>query len=616
MKLTIRDRVSILLLAAIGMSGVVGIVGWLALDHVRIGGAVDENIRRYVALQVDAAPPPLFLVEAGMHLHQVAVTADPERRRADWQEFQKHRHQFDSALTHHDSALAGSPVLPYLHASVDPMRDFLRELDGKFAPLVAAGDREGMMEFLDRVYAPAHERHDSLNEVLMGHLDSVIAVDRADAQRSVRLRVGSALAVFLLFTALMVFLLFHVRGLLSDSVVFERLARNAAVNILLADLDGKIVYANELSMRTLRSIAHLLPCRPEEIVGRSIDIFHSDPGRIRAILSDPANLPHVATIPLGDEWMTLTIVAVRDEKDRYIGPMLCWDLATTRVKSGRHVEAVAAHAERLQGTAAELAAGADSVLASSRSTEAASRESAASVSEADRELSMMAAGAEEMSASVAEIARNVSEAARVAREAARTTAEVDTRIRDLGASSAEITKVVNVISDIADQTKLLALNATIEAARAGETGKGFAVVASEVKALAQQTGGATEDIGNMVGNIHRDVAASVEAMAKVSEVVARIESLQTAVAAAVEQQNATAREIAQGVGSSARAVRRISDAAKELSDASGMATVSAERGSRAASELAAVSRELGEATRELSETEARLAEERQRFLAG
>ena len=70
--------------------------------------------------------------------------------------------------------------------------------------------------------------------------------------------------------------------------------------------------------------------------------------------------------------------------------------------------------------------------------------------------------------------------------------------------------MVELINSIASQTNLLALNATIEAARAGEAGKGFAVVASEVKALANQTAKATEDIAAQVANIQ---AATGEAVA-------------------------------------------------------------------------------------------------------
>jgi methyl-accepting chemotaxis protein len=110
------------------------------------------------------------------------------------------------------------------------------------------------------------------------------------------------------------------------------LVENVPINILLADLDLNIVYANPASVKTLKTIEKLLPCKVENIVGQSIDIFHKDPAYQRKILSNPRNFPHEAIIQLGDEKLELLVSATYDEKGTYMGPMVSWEVVTERVK--------------------------------------------------------------------------------------------------------------------------------------------------------------------------------------------------------------------------------------------------------------------------------------------
>ena len=101
-------------------------------------------------------------------------------------------------------------------------------------------------------------------------------------------------------------------------------------------------------------------------------------------------------------------------------------------------------------------------------------------------------------------------------------------VQGLLSVSEEIEKFVGVIRDISDQTNLLALNAAIEAARAGETGRGFAVVADEVRNLARKASEASDEIGNLVGEISRQTQVA-------SDDIGQVQSLSSDVVASAEQ---------------------------------------------------------------------------------
>lgn len=92
-------------------------------------------------------------------------------------------------------------------------------------------------------------------------------------------------------------------------------------------------------------------------------------------------------------------------------------------------------------------------------------------------------------------------------------------INSLGDTSSQIGKIIEIITDISDQTNMLALNAAIESARAGEHGKGFAVVSDEIRRLAEQSASAAKEISNLVTNIQSDTKNAVESIDQSAETI-------------------------------------------------------------------------------------------------
>ncbi|MBN1172874.1 MAG: HAMP domain-containing protein [Micromonosporaceae bacterium] len=214
-------------------------------------------------------------------------------------------------------------------------------------------------------------------------------------------------------------------------------------------------------------------------------------------------------------------------------------------------------ADRLTKSVGGLATTSQQVSDAAQSTTTQAAEVAHTAQEISGSVTTVAASTEEMDSSIREIARNTTQAVEMGSEAVNAAEEANRVVGELGASSVEIDNVVRAVTSIAGQTNLLALNATIEAARAGEAGKGFAVVAGEVKDLAQETARATEDISHRVELIQADTRRAVDVIARIADVVHRINSHQTSIATSVEEQTAVSSEIGRNIHEAARGTDQI-----------------------------------------------------------
>lgn len=203
-------------------------------------------------------------------------------------------------------------------------------------------------------------------------------------------------------------------------------------------------------------------------------------------------------------------------------------------------------------------------------------ESAAQASQqASIEVKTAAEAASELAISISEIGRQLDQTNTLVRIAVNDARETDSGIGTLAQSAQKIGDVVELIRNIAAQTNLLALNATIEAARAGEAGKGFAVVASEVKSLAVQTAKATEEITSQITAVQKSTEGAVGAIRRIVQNMQEVSSHTSAVAAAVEEQNAATNQISQNVTSAEQGATHSVDMLSEVTGAATETSASA-----------------------------------------
>ena len=269
--------------------------------------------------------------------------------------------------------------------------------------------------------------------------------------------------------------------------------------------------------------------------------------------------------------------------------------------------------DKLQSNLKSIATGAQSVASAANQMATTSNQVATASHQQSEAASDMAATVEEMTVSINHVADRAQEANRISsasgqlaisgekvigqtvsdiQDIAMTVHEAAELIHGLEQHSQQISNVVAVIKEVADQTNLLALNAAIEAARAGEQGRGFAVVADEVRKLAERTAASTKEIGNTIDSMRTSAGNAVTSMQGVVNKVAKgVERAQEA--------NESIKQIGEGSRNAVSMVEEITAAIREQGTATNNIATQVEHIAQMSEESSAAAGNSSEAAQDL-----------------
>ncbi len=498
-----------------------------ALSELKVNGPVYAEIRRGTDLTADILPPPLYVIEGLLTLHELR-DAEPTARAPLLDRLARLSREF----AERDAYWTAQPELradlrEVLNGAVIPTgRRFFEVVQARFLPALSqpSGTTAAMAEA-----QAAYDAHRAAVDELVAR--SARAVEAAEAHAISQGNTTRSITWGLLTLALL--------ATIGAYWVMRRTVARPVV--ALADAMRSLAAGNVNT----------------EIPGATRRDELGQAAAALAILRD--TMRHARQLEADRETARAEADAARN--------------AALRGMAGTIEREASATIERVRGLTHSTAEAAHLMTTVSDHAHAYARRASDSCTRALATAETVAGAAEELGSAIGEITRQVTGASAITSSAVAAGEDARRRIEELTGRAQAIGAITRMIADIAERTNLLALNATIEAARAGEAGRGFSVVASEVKALAVQTARSTEDIVLQLDQLRGAASGAAESGMRIVSTISEIEAMSQSIAAAVEQQGAATASIVSNVVETTRAVREAAEhSAAVSSDASEVGT--------------------------------------------